>query len=137
MTNGAFSLVLGLLSYPTSFGCAIVSSRRLPTRWLVADDVGLGKTIEAGLMLWPLLSKGLVKRLLILCPASLVVQWQAHLRDMFDIRLAQYVPQADTAKSDFWGTHHQVVASLQTLRADHDGRHVRILDADPWESSGG
>ncbi len=84
-------------------------------------------------MLWPLLSKGLVKRLLILCPASLVVQWQARLRDMFDIRLAQYVPQADTAKSDFWGTHHQVVASLQTLRADHDGRHVRILDADPWD----
>src|SRR5207247_5623521 len=47
-----------------------------PARWLVADDVGLGKTIEAGLILWPLLSKGLVRRLLIVCPASLVEQWQ-------------------------------------------------------------
>ena len=35
-----------------------------PTRWLVADDVGLGKTIEAGLILWPLLSGGKVRRLL-------------------------------------------------------------------------
>ena len=47
-----------------------------PTRWLVADDVGLGKTIEAGLILMPLISKGIVKRFLILCPASLVEQWQ-------------------------------------------------------------
>jgi hypothetical protein len=62
-----------------------------PARWLVADDVGLGKTIEAGLILWPLLSKGLVRRLLIVCPASLVEQWQYRLRTMFDIRLARYV----------------------------------------------
>ena len=46
--------------------------RNWPTQFLVADDVGLGKTIEAGLILWPLLAKGLVKRLLIICPASLV-----------------------------------------------------------------
>ena len=45
-----------------------------PTRWLVADDVGLGKTIEAGLILTPLLSSGRVRRLLILAPASLVEQ---------------------------------------------------------------
>ena len=37
--------------------------QELPTRWLVADDVGLGKTIEAGLILWTLLSKGAVKRI--------------------------------------------------------------------------
>lgn len=48
--------------------------RNWPTQFLVADDVGLGKTIEAGLILWPLLTRGLVKRLLIICPASLVRQ---------------------------------------------------------------
>ena len=105
----------------------------LPARWLVADDVGLGKTIEAGLILWPLLAKGVVKRLLILCPASLVEQWQFRLRDMFDIRLAQYVSQADTDKTDFWNTHRQVVASLQTLRDDHRGRHSRLLESPPWD----
>ena len=104
-----------------------------PTRWLVADDVGLGKTIEAGLILWPLLSRGTVKRLLVLCPASLVEQWQVRLRTMFDIRLAHYTPDADTAKSEFWHTSQCVVASLQTLRADNRGRHQRMLDAPPWD----
>ena len=104
-----------------------------PTRWLVADDVGLGKTIEAGLILWPLLSRGTVKRLLVLCPASLVEQWQVRLRTMFDIRLAHYTPDADTSQADFWHTHTQVVASLQTLRADRRGRHQRMLDAPAWD----
>ena len=107
--------------------------RNWPTQFLVADEVGLGKTIEAGLILWPLLAKGLVKRLLIICPASLVEQWQFRLRDMFDIRLSRYLPEADTPKADFWNTNHQVVASLQTLRDDHRGRHQRLLAAEPWD----
>lgn len=104
-----------------------------PARWLVADDVGLGKTIEAGLILWPLLSKGTVKRLLVVCPASLVGQWQLRLRTMFDIRLAQYTTDADTPRADFWGTHHQVVASLQTLRQNSKERHERFFSSDPWD----
>lgn len=104
-----------------------------PARWLVADDVGLGKTIEAGLILWPLLSKGLVQRLLIICPASLVEQWQQRMRTMFDIRLARYVTEADSERSDFWGTHSQVVASMETLRLDRDGRHQRLFESPPWD----
>lgn len=104
-----------------------------PARWLVADDVGLGKTIEAGLILWPLLSKGLVRRLLIVCPASLVEQWQYRLRTMFDIRLARYVTEADSERSDFWNTHNQVVASLSTLRLDRGGRHERLFESSPWD----
>ena len=104
-----------------------------PARWLVADDVGLGKTIEAGMILWPLLARGIAKRVLVLTPASLVEQWQYRLRTMFDIRLASYTSGADTERADFWGTHNQVVASFHTLRADHDGRHERLLEADPWD----
>jgi len=104
-----------------------------PTHYLVADDVGLGKTIEAGLILWPLLSKGTVRRLLVVCPSSLVDQWQYRLREMFDIRMTRYLPEADTKRSDFWNTQNQVVASLQTLRLDHNERHERILEAEPWD----
>lgn len=104
-----------------------------PTRWLVADDVGLGKTIEAGLILWPVLTRETVRRLLILCPASLVDQWQNRMRTMFDIRLARYVSPADTEKSDFWHTHPQIVVSLQTLRQDANDRHKRLLEAPPWD----
>jgi superfamily II DNA or RNA helicase len=108
-------------------------NRDRPARWLVADDVGLGKTIEAGLILMPLLSSGEVRRLLVLCPASLVGQWQYRLRTMFDIRLTAYSPDADTPKADFWNTQNQVVASVQTLRADKHGRHQRLEAADPWD----
>ena len=104
-----------------------------PARWLIADDVGLGKTIEAGLVLLPLLSRETVKRVLIVCPASLVEQWQARLRTMFDIRCSRYVTEADTERADFWATNNQVIASLQTLRADRKDRHQRLLESPPWD----
>ena len=72
-----------------------------PDRWLIADDVGLGKTIEAGLILTPLVSRGRVRRLLVICPAGLVDQWRERLRDMFDIRAARYVPEMDRPRDDF------------------------------------
>ena len=104
-----------------------------PTRWLVADDVGLGKTIEAGLVLWPLIVKGTVRRLLIICPASLVGQWHERLRAMFDIRVAIYTGDADTERTDFWGTHDKVAVSLQTLRIERMGRQRRLLESEPWD----
>jgi ERCC4-related helicase len=104
-----------------------------PTRWLVADDVGLGKTIEAGLILTPLLSSGRVRRLLILAPASLVEQWQVRMREMFDIRLSIYVSDADTETSDFWNTHDRVIASAHTLRLDKGNRWERLFDAESWD----
>lgn len=107
--------------------------RHWPIRKLIADDVGLGKTIEAGLILWPLISSGKVKRLLILTPAPLVEQWQQRMREMFDIRLAIYRPELDRGKADFWNTHSQVVASLPTLRADNNNRHERLLDSESWD----
>jgi len=107
--------------------------QQLPTRWLIADDVGLGKTIEAGLILWTLLNKKAVHRILILCPAKLTGQWQYRLRTMFDIRMTLYTTEADRPQSDFWNTHHQVIASLPTLRKDSQNRHQRIFNAAPWE----
>lgn len=65
-------------------------TEKWPIRWVVADDVGLGKTIEAGLILWRIFHLKLVRRMLIMCPASLVTQWQKRMLDMFDIRLTAY-----------------------------------------------
>lgn len=104
-----------------------------PTRWLVADDVGLGKTIEAGLILTPLLASGRVRRLLILAPASLVEQWATRLRDLFDIRVSTYATAVDYPSADYWNTHNQVVASAHTLRKDKGGRWNRLIDAAPWD----
>ncbi|KXV15494.1 helicase SNF2 [Caballeronia megalochromosomata] len=107
--------------------------RDWPIRLLIADDVGMGKTIEAGLVLWPLLASRKVQRVLILAPAKLVEQWQQRLKSMFDIRAAIYHPEVDTQRADFWGIHQIVVASLPTLRADNKGRHERLLEAPAWD----
>ena len=112
-------------------------SRVWPFRWLVADDVGLGKTIEAGLVLMPQIAAGRIRRLLILAPAKLVPQWQKRMREMFDIRLQVYDRAVDTPKVDFWDTANMVVASVHTIRrevAEGRAEASRFLDADPWDA---
>lgn len=104
-----------------------------PFRWLVADDVGLGKTIECGLVLMPLIASGRVRRLLILTPARLASQWQVRLKQMFDIRVQQYVSEADPADGLFWDTASMVVGSFHTLRGTRRGARDRLLEADPWD----
>ena len=106
--------------YPHQLWVCRKVTEQWPARWVVADDVGLGKTIEAGLILWRLFHLGLVRRLLILCPASLVQQWQERLFTMFDIRTAQYNPEQDSGRVDFWKLNPYVVASFHTMRADRE-----------------
>src|SRR5690606_7766956 len=100
---------------------------------LVADDVGLGKTIECGLVLMPLIASGRVRRVLILAPTKLVPQWQFRLKDMFDIRLQRYATETDTQRGDFSSSSSMVVASFPPLKADRRGARQRLLDADSWD----
>src|SRR4051812_48053389 len=75
---------LGRLSVrprPYQFVPMIMALRLETARLLIADDVGIGKTIEAGLIASELLSRGEVKRLCVLCPPHLCDQWQQELRD--------------------------------------------------------
>lgn len=108
-------------------------TRELPARFLVADDVGLGKTVEAGLIISSFKLAGRLDRLLVLCPASLVQQWRDRLRKMFDLHSAEYLPAADRAGRAFWEAQPVVVASTQTLRMDRGGRWDRMLAAPPWD----
>ncbi|MGV3721598.1 MAG: DEAD/DEAH box helicase, partial [Actinomycetota bacterium] len=104
-----------------------------PTRWLVADDVGLGKTVEAGMILSALTSRGRAQRVLILCPASLVEQWQYRMRTMFGLRFQIYTTEGDTPRAEFWNANDFVIASLQTMRLDSRGRQDRLLQSEPWD----
>ncbi len=106
---------------------------RIPMRWLIADDVGLGKTIEAGLILSSLQASGRLRRVLILAPASLVNQWQERMFNMFDLRFDIYRSENDTKKSGFWHGSRAIIASLETLRSDTKQRWQRLLDAEGWD----
>ena len=61
----------------------VMALRRQPARLLIADTTGLGKTIEAGLIISELLARGRAHSVLILTPASLREQWRQQMRDLF------------------------------------------------------
>lgn len=94
-------------------------------RFVLADEVGLGKTIEAGLVLSALLHAGLVKRCLVVAPSHLTVQWLAELFHKFNLLFTLMDP--DRAKDDReaadaeaheaspWSRHPLVITSLEFL----------------------
>ncbi|QAY65335.1 DEAD/DEAH box helicase [Paenibacillus protaetiae] len=80
-------------------------------RAILADEVGLGKTIEAGLVLKEYMVRGLVRRALILVPASLVLQWVRELNQKFGI-------PAIAQKKEYTWQNDIVVASIDTAKRD-------------------
>ncbi|TMV47844.1 DEAD/DEAH box helicase [Paenibacillus mesophilus] len=81
-------------------------------RAILADEVGLGKTIEAGLIIKEYLIRGLVRKVLILVPASLVLQWVRELNQKFGI------PAVAQKKEYMWTQYDVVVASMDTAKRD-------------------
>jgi SNF2 family DNA or RNA helicase len=79
-------------------------------RAILADEVGLGKTIEAGLILKEYMIRGLVRKVLILVPASLVLQWVRELNQKFGISAAAH------KKEYMWTQFDIVVASMDTAK---------------------
>lgn len=92
-------------------------------RYLLADEVGLGKTIEAGLILRELKLRGMAKRVLVVAPKGLVRQWQAEMRLHFSEKL-QYIDPAELAafrqwhnnEENLWRLHDQVICSLDSVK---------------------
>ncbi|MFH2001273.1 MAG: helicase-related protein, partial [Planctomycetota bacterium] len=91
-------------------------------RYLLADEVGLGKTIEAGLILRELKLRGLVKRVIVLAPKGLVTQWVAEMKTHFNEDFTLLIPSDFSAvrqifKSDnIWMEHNQVVCPVDSVK---------------------
>lgn len=99
--------------------------RQLGGRALLADEVGLGKTIEAGLIIAEYLARGMVRSLLVLTPASLVSQWQQELSDKFNISTIttdERDPQQPI--EEFWTNNPRIIASLNTAKSAKHFPHV-------------
>jgi SNF2 family DNA or RNA helicase len=100
-------------------------------RALLSDEVGLGKTIEAGLVLKEYLTRGMVKRALILTVPSLVDQWEEELADKFNLQAATTNQAAFSADSSaFWREQHLIVASLHTLKQP---AHLLVAQSVKWD----
>lgn len=89
---------------------AIEAIEKMNGRAILADEVGLGKTIEAGLILKEYMLRGLVKNALILVPASLVNQWVEELNSKF------HIPAFAQRKNYRWNGNNIIVSSLDTAK---------------------
>ena len=92
-------------------------------RYLLADEVGLGKTIEAGLILRELKLRGMVKRILVVAPKGLVRQWLAEMRFHFGENFKFIEPSELSAyrrfrgdEENLWRLHDQAICSLDSVK---------------------
>ncbi|MBP0459501.1 DEAD/DEAH box helicase [Streptomyces montanisoli] len=112
-----------------------------PRGYLFADEVGLGKTVEAGMVLRELFTSGRAKKALLLVPASVMKQWQEELHEKMNIDVARYdkggfidrfdQPIATDPKANPWSAFPIVLASSHLAR--RRSRRTEILDAGPWD----
>ncbi len=100
-------------------------------RALLSDEVGLGKTIEAGLVLKELLTRGMAKRFLVLTVPSLVDQWQEELSEKFSLNtVTTNGPEFRDDAEKFWRESRGIVASLHTLKQP---AHLVIAQTINWD----
>ena len=89
-------------------------------RFLLADDAGAGKTIMAGLLIRELKLRGLVERILIVCPANLAFQWQRELKEKFDEKfmILKGYDIRDQFGMNQWLEQRQILTSLDLAKRE-------------------
>ncbi len=102
-----------------------VLERALETRnvrYILADEVGLGKTIEAGMIIKELKARGLITRILVVCPTGLVSQWSVEMQEKFHEKFQVILPSDfDTIRrltdnDDVYGQFDRVISSMDSIK---------------------
>lgn len=109
-------------------------TEKLQPRMILADEVGLGKTIEAGLIMKELVARQMISRVLVVCPANLVLQWQHELQSKFnedfevmDGAGARFLGKDGTNP---WLKRDRIICSIQF--AANPANAEKIIEA-PWD----
>src|SRR6266700_1446529 len=118
----------------------VVRALSMPrTNLLIADDVGLGKTIEAGLVMQELMLRYRARTMLIVCPAGLTLQWHDEMRDKFgmefrivDAGLLRELRRSRGLYANPWTHYPRLIVSVDWLKRDRPMRLLReVLPAVP------
>jgi superfamily II DNA or RNA helicase len=104
-----------------------------PRRFLIADEVGLGKTIETALVLRELTSRGELNRALMIVPAGLVNNWHRELNEVFNLNFEVFGSDGDVSdrKTNAFKKHNLLIASIDTLK--RPARLKNLLSAPKWD----
>ncbi|GAA1434400.1 helicase-related protein [Microlunatus lacustris] len=132
---GPFRSLAGISVSPRSYQFVplLMALRQETVRLLIADDVGIGKTVEAGLIAAELLAQGTVQRLAVLCSPALAEQWHRELRDKFGINATLVL--SSTVKSlerglmlneSLFDRYPHVIVSSDFIKSDRR-RHEFLL----------
>ncbi len=116
---------LGIDPRPYQLVPLLMALKLDPVRLLIADDVGIGKTVEACLIARELLDRGEVRRLAVLCPPQLAEQWQAELRNKFQIQAELVLPGTASrlertcrVGESLFDIHNFVIVSLDFIKSE-------------------
>jgi len=105
--------------------------RRFRGRALLCDEVGLGKTVEAGMVMLELLARKLVRRVLVLVPPALVEQWQGELSHKFGLDfVAHDEPRFRALEREAWLKYDRIVASYHTAKREP---HRSAIASQQWD----
>jgi SNF2 family DNA or RNA helicase len=105
--------------------------QRFHGKAMLCDEVGLGKTIEAGLIFAELRMRGLIRNALVLTPPSLIEQWQGEMRRKFSIELTSHDNPAFKERGrDAWTEFDYVIASIHTAKREP---HRSAITARHWD----
>ena len=128
--------------WPHQLAVARKAVARFPQGFLFCDEVGLGKTVEAGLALRSLWISRRVRRALLLVPAALLRQWHEELHEKFALPVARFdgdrfvdvrgrgLPK-ERSETNPWNRPGLLLASSQLARRRE--RRRNLLDAEPWD----
>lgn len=112
----------------------LMALRLATVRLLIADDVGIGKTIEAGLIARELLDRGEINRLAVLCPPHLVEQWQSELEQRFNLQAvaltsasANRIERSIPHGVSLFDHHPIVVVSLDYIKSERHREHFLAI----------
>ena len=116
------SLASGVIPLPHQLHVLNRAMERNTIRYILADEVGLGKTIEAGMVIKELKARGLVQRVLVVCPTGLVTQWAAEMQEKFHEKFHVILPSDyDTIRrltdsEDVYGQYDQVISPMDSIK---------------------
>ena len=105
-----------------------------PLRFLLADDAGAGKTIMTGLYAREMLSRRLIRRVLVVPPAGLVGNWERELRTLFQLRFRIASGQDARAGNPFVDPDSDLlIVSVDTLSGERMFNHLRDPETEPYD----
>ncbi len=130
------SLSSGVIPLPHQLHALTKALENNNIRYILADEVGLGKTIEAGMIIKELKARGLVKRILVVCPAGLVTQWSSEMQEKFHEKFQVILPSDyDTIRrltdnEDVYGQYDQVISPMDSIKPieKHAGWSVEKIE---------